>query len=104
MEDLPPEGMLSPDLYDFNAGDDVAELVDQMVDRQVARLSAAWSEREDGLPFDTANEALVLASIIEKETGVAEERRQVASVFTNRLRQGMRLQTDPTVIYGITKG
>lgn len=104
LEDLPPEGMLAPDLYDFNAGDDVGDLVDLMVERQVARLSAAWSERQEGLPFGTANEALVLASIIEKETAVAEERELVSSVLVNRINQGWRLQFDPTIIYGITRG
>ena len=67
-------------------------------------MAAAWEGRSDAAGVASPEEALILASIIEKETAIAEERRQVASVFSNRLRQGIRLQTDPTVIYGVTEG
>jgi len=75
-----------------------------MAERQDSILAEAWENRVEGLPVNSPEEALILASLIEKETGVAEERRQVASVFVNRLRLGMKLQTDPAVIYGITLG
>ena len=101
---IPPEGGLAPDSYEVVPGMSVAELVSEMQKRQSDRLAEAWRNRAEGLPFDTPEEALILASIIEKETGVADERRQVASVFENRLKRGIRLQTDPTVIYGVTNG
>ncbi|AHM04735.1 protein YceG like type [Roseibacterium elongatum DSM 19469] len=102
--EIPPEGMLAPDTYEMRRGADRNALLAEMQAAQEAILTAAWENRVDGLPLASAEEALILASIIEKETGVAEERRQVSSVFVNRLNRGMRLQTDPTVIYGITNG
>jgi UPF0755 protein len=101
---VPPEGALAPDSYEVRPGDDRAALLTQMQEKQQVWLAAAWEERNPDLPIQSPEELLVLASIVEKETGVAEERGQVSSVFVNRLNQGMRLQTDPTVIYGITKG
>jgi UPF0755 protein len=101
---VPSEGSLAPDSYEVSVGASLAELLSEMQSRQTARLDAAWRDRADGLPIASIGEALTLASIVEKETGVAEERRQVASVFINRLERGIRLQTDPTVIYGITNG
>ena len=102
--EVPAEGSLAPDSYEVTVGADRQALIDRMETAQEVILEAAWVERADNLPYDTPEEALIMASIIEKETGVAEERDQVASVFINRLNQGMRLQTDPTVIYGITNG
>jgi len=104
VDEVPPEGRLAPDSYEVRAGDTRADVIARMMQAQEAILAAAWEARAEGLPLDSPEEALILASIIEKETGVAAERRQVASVFVNRLRRGMRLQTDPTVIYGITEG
>jgi UPF0755 protein len=102
--EVPPEGSLAPDSYEVRPGDDRSGLLAQMTTAQEAELAAAWANRAPDLPVETPEELLILASIIEKETGVPEERGQVASVFVNRLNQGMRLQTDPTVIYGITQG
>ena len=102
--EMPAEGSLAPDSYEVNAGTERAALIGQMQARQTALLDALWARRARDLPIQTKEEALILASIVEKETGVPEERRRVASVFTNRLEQGIRLQTDPTVIYGLTKG
>lgn len=101
---LPPEGALAPDTYDVARGSSVEELVERMRTAQERILADAWASRVPGLPIETPEEAMILASIVEKETGVPEERRTVAGVFINRLEQGMRLQTDPTVIYGITNG
>ncbi|SDZ30604.1 UPF0755 protein [Jannaschia faecimaris] len=101
---LPPEGTLAPDTYDVVSGSSVEDLVSRMRSAQERILADAWASRVPGLPVETPEEALILASIVEKETGVPEERRTVAGVFVNRLNQGMRLQTDPTVIYGITNG
>lgn len=102
--DIPAEGSLAPRDYDIREGDTVSSVLERMRDIQEEVLTEAWQNRAEGLPLASAEEALILASIIEKETAVAGERRQVASVFVNRLNRGMRLQTDPTVIYGITRG
>lgn len=100
----PPQGSLLPETYAFTRFDDRQGLIDRMgqaMDRTVAEL---WENRADDLPLETPEEAVILASIIEKETGVDAEREIVASVFVNRLRRGMPLQTDPTVIYAMTQG
>jgi UPF0755 protein len=101
---VPGEGTLAPDSYEVTAGGERGALLMQMQTRQEERLAEVWRNRAEGLPIDTPDEALILASLIEKETGVPEERRRVASVFVNRLDRGMRLQTDPAVIYGVTEG
>lgn len=104
IDQVPPEGSLAPDSYEVRPGDQRADVLARMAQKQDLLLAAAWEQRKTDLPLDTPEELLILASIIEKETGVADERRQVASVFVNRLNRGMPLQTDPTVIYGITRG
>ncbi|MBY4891449.1 endolytic transglycosylase MltG [Rhodobacteraceae bacterium N5(2021)] len=102
--DIPPEGMLAPTTIEVNRADSRLDLLAEMQTAQERILAEAWANRAEGIPISTPEEALILASIIEKETSVPEERGRVASVFTNRLNQGMRLQTDPTVIYGVTNG
>ncbi len=102
--DIPAEGSLAPDTYEVRRGDDRNELLARMRASQEDILAEVWEGRVEGLPIETPEEALILASIIEKETSVPDERRQVSSVFVNRLNRGMRLQTDPTVIYGVTNG
>jgi len=96
-----PEGRFFPDTYHFTSGDTDRMVLARAYQRMQERLEKAWSSRAPDLPLRTPDEALVLASIIEKETGKPEERTMIAAVFINRLRRGMRLQTDPTVIYGL---
>ncbi len=102
--DVPPEGALAPDSYEVRAGDARTDILGRMKDAQLQRVGSAWASRDPSVPLSSPEEMVTLASIIEKETAVAEERGRVSSVFVNRLNQGMRLQTDPTVIYGITRG
>ncbi len=105
--DLPPmpeEGMLAPDTYKVKRGDTRAAIVAQMQAAQTRIIDDLWLKRAADLPIKTKSEAIILASIVEKETGIASERPEVAAVFINRLRKGMKLQSDPTIIYGITKG
>lgn len=102
--EIPGEGLLAPDSYQVQPGDDVGELLALMETRQARILDDAWASRAEGLPLDSPEEALILASIIEKEASTTDERFDVASVFINRINTGMRLQTDPTVIYGVTEG
>lgn len=96
-----PEGRFFPDTYYYSAGTTDISLLHRAFDRMQARLQMEWDRRTPGLPFDDPYEALTLASIVEKETGRASERQLIAGVFVNRLRLGMRLQSDPTVIYGM---
>lgn len=103
-EPRPPEGSLLPETYQILRGDSRADLVARMRAAMDDAVATLWAERAEGLPFDTPEEAVALASIIEKETGVGSERAKVAGVFVNRLNRGMRLQSDPTVIYALTEG
>lgn len=95
------EGKFFPDTYQYRAGTELTTLLTQSYLKMQQELQTAWDSREQGLPLESPYELLILASIIEKETGRADERRLIAAVFINRLRKGMRLQTDPTVIYGM---
>ena len=96
-----PEGLFFPDTYNFPAGSSDIALIKRAYQNMQRHLQEAWQARDKNLPLETPYQALILASIIEKETGKASERTMIASVFVNRLRIGMKLQTDPTVIYGI---
>lgn len=96
-----PEGWFFPDTYFIDSQSSDVDMYKRSYQKMVQYLSAAWETRQSGLPYKTPYEALIMASIVEKETGVEVERPQIAGVFVNRLRQGMRLQTDPTVIYGM---
>ncbi len=102
--DIPEEGSIAPDSYEVRQGEGRQSVLNRMMAAQEAILIEAWETRAEDLPLTAPQEALILASIIEKETALAAERDQVASVFVNRLKRGIALQTDPTVIYGLTDG
>ncbi|MBN2971870.1 endolytic transglycosylase MltG [Roseomonas aeriglobus] len=102
--DVPTEGSILPDSYSYERGDTRASVIQRMQTAMTRYLDAAWAKRKPTTVAKTKQEALILASIVEKETGKPEERRMVASVYSNRLRQGMPLQADPTTIYPITRG
>jgi UPF0755 protein len=101
LEGIHPEGRFYPDTYHFPKGTTDVDFLLRAYRRMEAFLQAAWDKRGKDLPLDTPYEALILASIIEKETGIPQERGMIAGVFIRRLKKGMRLQTDPTVIYGM---
>ena len=95
------EGLLFPDTYVYQGGERVSAILHQSYRLMQSQLQDAWAKRGQNLPYKTPYEALIMASIVEKETSLASERPQIAGVFTRRLEKGMRLETDPTVIYGL---
>ena len=104
LENIPDEGTIAPASYDFVIGMTKETLIKKMQERQASILNEAWNARQPNLPINTKQEALILASIIEKETSLKTERGKVSSVFVNRLLREIALQTDASVIYGITRG
>ncbi|WP_319498159.1 endolytic transglycosylase MltG [uncultured Cohaesibacter sp.] len=104
LKELPAEGTLLPETYKFSRGTTRQEMVERMADAHQRAVNEIWSRRSPDLPLKTKEELVTLASIVEKETGKASERTRVAGVFINRLNQGIKLQSDPTVIYGIFGG
>ena len=102
--EVPPEGSVLPDSYAFQRGDERSFILKRMQNVRKRYLAAAWAKRAPGLAVTTPEQALILASIVEKETGKPSERAMVAAVYSNRLKRGIMLQADPTIIYPITKG
>ena len=101
---MPAEGSLLPDTYVFPRGMTRTAMIKRMQDAHLEVLGELWGNRAQYLPISTPKEAVILASVVEKETGLAAERPEIAGLFVSRLRRGMRLQSDPTVIYGVSKG
>ena len=104
IETLPEEGALLPNTYSYERGMARADILELMKKAREEAVAEIWASRAEGLPIETPEELVILASVIEKETGIASERPDVAAVFINRLNKGIPLQSDPTIIYGITKG
>ena len=103
-EDLPPEGSLLPDTYFFGRGMSRVDLIAQMAKAQDDLLAELWKTRQEDLPLSSPEDAVILASIVEKETGRLDEQPLVAGLFVGRLKVGMRLQSDPTIIYAVSRG
>jgi UPF0755 protein len=101
LEAMPIEGSILPETYNYTLGTSRIDLLAQMQKAQSDLIDELWNGRDDDLPIDTKEDAIILASIVERETGIASERSHVAGAFINRLNKGIRLQSDPTIIYGI---
>ena len=102
IEMLPAEGSILPETYNYTYGTSRRDLLSRMQESQTKLIDELWNDRNPDLPFDTIEEAIILASIVERETGLPEERAHVAGVFVNRMKRGIRIQSDPTIIYGIS--
>jgi UPF0755 protein len=102
--DIPAEGSLLPETYSFVRGDSRQSVIDHMKQAMTKTLAALWQARDQNIPLSSDAQAVTLASVVEKETGVASERPRIAGVFINRLQKNMPLQSDPTVIYALTQG
>ena len=101
---IPAEGSILPDTYVYTRGETRQAVLDRMQKAMVEYLAKAWEQRKPGLAIDNPRDAVILASIIEKETGVSTERRMVSAVYSNRLKRNMKLEADPTTIYPVTRG
>jgi len=101
---VPPEGSVLPESYDFERGESRAVVLERMQAAMTETLAELWAKRAPGIAVNSPQEALILASIVEKETGKPSERRMVAGLYSNRVKKGMLLQADPTIIYPITRG
>ena len=102
--EIPPEGKLMPETYNYSYGDTRSEVIEWMKEAHNRALNEAWEQRDPNLPLKSPQELLILASLVEKETTQVDERSHVAGVFINRLNKGMRLQSDPTILYGVYGG
>jgi len=102
--EIPAQGTILPETYHFERGETRQDVLDRMTDALDSTLAELWAGRADDLPIASPEEAVILASVVEKETGLAAERPHIAGVFVNRLNRGMRLQSDPTVIFALTQG
>jgi UPF0755 protein len=101
---VPPEGSVLPETYEVRRGDDRAAVLQRMMNDRDKLLAILWDRRRPDLPYQTPDQAVTMASIVEKETSKASERPRIAAVFVNRLAKGMKLESDPTVIYGVSRG
>ncbi len=104
IDEVPPEGSLLPETYRFTRGETRQELLDRVKRAQAQVVADVWERRSSDLPIETPEDMVILASIVEKETGRSDERTRVAGVFVNRINRSMRLQSDPTILYGLYKG
>ena len=101
---VPAEGALLPETYEVRRGDDRGAVLQRMIDARDTLVRTLWAQRQQGLPFQDPEQAVIMASVVEKETSLPDERPHIAGIFINRLEKGIKLQSDPTIIYGLTRG